>query len=203
MLPGMRAWRMWAGGWERAFSRWRGRPRFVGRMDDAVVVRSMARRSAMLVAADVGASGSTRAACGGRAGGRRIDRVRRNARGRGGKARRQGVRNRQARSITGSRARNQTEFWLAGLGGIRARVRVAPAYRRRVKPGPCSAALPASADFRDGGGPATAARARLLRGRGWGRRAVPAAVSCDRSWESAISVNAGTGAARAGSRLPL
>lgn len=70
-------------------------------------------------------------------------------------------------------------------GGVRA-----IAGTVRVTPGPCSAVPRVFAGARDGDGRAMGASAHRLRGRGSGRRAVPAAAWCGRSWRRRISVDA-------------
>lgn len=70
-------------------------------------------------------------------------------------------------------------------GGVRALVGTV-----RVTPGPCSAVPRVFAGARDGDGRAMGASAPRLRGRGSGRRAVPAAAWCGRSWRRRISVDA-------------
>lgn len=60
----------------------------------------------------------------------------------------------------------------------------------RVTPGPCSAVPRVFAGARDGDGRAMGASAPRLRGRGSGRRAVPAAAWCGRTWRRRISVDA-------------
>ncbi len=70
-------------------------------------------------------------------------------------------------------------------GGVRAL-----AGTVRVTPGPCSAVPRVFAGARDGDGRAMGASAPRLRGRGSGRRAVPAAAWCGRTWRRRISVDA-------------
>lgn len=100
-------------------------------------------------------------------------------------ARSAGVRRAPTRLHSGGVSESRPRTPAGRGGGVRAL-----AGTVRVTPGPCSAVPRVFAGARDGDGRAMGASAHRLRGRGSGRRAVPAAAWCGRSWRRRISVDA-------------
>ncbi|CAK0410744.1 Uncharacterised protein [Burkholderia pseudomallei] len=100
-------------------------------------------------------------------------------------ARSAGVRRAPTRLHSGGVSESRPRTPAGRGGGVRA-----IAGTVRVTPGPCSAVPRVFAGARDGDGRAMGASAHRLRGRGSGRRAVPAAAWCGRSWRRRISVDA-------------
>ncbi|VBL94662.1 Uncharacterised protein [Burkholderia pseudomallei] len=100
-------------------------------------------------------------------------------------ARSAGVRRAPTRLHSGGVSESRPRTPAGRGGGVRAL-----AGTVRVTPGPCSAVPRVFAGARDGDGRAMGASAPRLRGRGSGRRAVPAAAWCGRTWRRRISVDA-------------
>lgn len=100
-------------------------------------------------------------------------------------ARSAGVRRAPTRPHSGGVSESRPRTPAGRGGGVRA-----IAGTVRVTPGPCLAVPRVFAGARDGDGRAMGASAHRLRGRGSGRRAVPAAAWCGRSWRRRISVDA-------------
>lgn len=100
-------------------------------------------------------------------------------------ARSAGVRRAPTRLHSGGVSESRPRTPAGRGGGVRAL-----AGTVRVTPGPCSAVPRVFAGARDGDGRAMGASAHRLRGRGSGRRAVPAAAWCGRLWRRRISVDA-------------
>ncbi|KGV04991.1 hypothetical protein X888_3799 [Burkholderia pseudomallei MSHR4377] len=100
-------------------------------------------------------------------------------------ARSAGVRRAPTRLHSGGVSESRPRTPAGRGGGVRA-----IAGTVRVTPGPCLAVPRVFAGARDGDGRAMGASAPRLRGRGSGRRAVPAAAWCGRTWRRRISVDA-------------
>lgn len=100
-------------------------------------------------------------------------------------ARSAGVRRAPTRLHSGGVSESRPRTPAGRGGGVRAL-----AGTVRVTPGPCLAVPRVFAGARDDDGRAMGASAPRLRGRGSGRRAVPAAAWCGRTWRRRISVDA-------------